>query len=340
MSRTSGAVTLADVASTARVSLSTASKVLNNRPGISVSTREHVRRVAASLAYTPTTPGRAASAAGPGMIGVVMMTLDNRWASPIMRGVGDAFGMDSTSLLLSSADRSAVRLRYCLESLVSRRVDGVVVIADSTNAIPSVSPYAPGPVVYAYGPSQDPSDVSFVPDNMQAGRLMAEHLLAAERRKIAFINGDPTTYDAARDRATGIMSVLAEAGTELVGRGPMYGDFSELWGRRGMATLLESGAPVDAVVGGADGVARGVLDLLRAEGRRVPYEIAVAGFDNWDELAMNAWPPLTTIDMNLYELGRQAAAELASMIGGSRGEPGTRTLPVRLVARESTASFL
>ena len=55
-----------------------------------------------------------------------------------------------------------------------------------------------------------------------------------------------------------------------------------------MEALLELGVVVDAVIGANDGIARGALDVLRADGRRVPHDIAVAGFDNWDGLEMSA----------------------------------------------------
>lgn len=244
--------------------------------------------------------------------------------------------MFTRSLTAVPTMSAVVAAQARLQALLSRRVDGIIVIADSTNAVPPLGRNIPVPIVYVYGPSEDVADVSFMPDNVQAGALLAEHLLQSGRRKIAFVNGDPT-YDAARDRATGVMDVLADASVELIGREPFYGNWGEVWGRQSMTTLLESGADVDAVIGGSDGVARGVLDVLRAAGRRVPHDVAVAGFDNWDELAMNAWPPLTTIDVRLYELGRQAGIVLSRMMRGEEVDRGVRVLPVRLVQRESTA---
>ena len=326
-------VKLADVAALARVSLATASKALNGRPNVNEATRERVRKAAASLAYGSTAghPERDIL-----MVGVIVMMLESHWVTPIIAGVEEAIPTDVATVLLCPPAGGVNGARARLDALLAQGADGILVIADSTNPVPPLAE-SPVPIVYAYGPSSDHNDASFVPDNVQAGRMLGEHLLARGRRRIAFINGD-AGFVAAHDRVQGVLEALGEVG--LVGGEPLYGDWSESWGRRGMRALLDSGSDVDAVVVGADRVARGVMDVLRAEGKRISQDVAVAGFDNWDELAMNAWPPLTTVDMNLTEIGRQAGAELRRRMQGEAGQPGTRVLPVRLVPRESTAIFL
>ena len=83
-------------------------------------------------------------------------------------------------------------------------------------------------------------------------------------------------------------------------------------------------------------IARGVADALRERGIGVPGDVAIVGFDNWDVMVNAARPPLTSIDMNLKEMGRQAGEHLLAMIGGRR-ETGIRRLPCTLVVRQSTA---
>jgi LacI family transcriptional regulator len=324
-------VKLADVAALARVSVATASKALNDRSGVSEATRDRVRKAAASLSYEASVPGRPRQ--GSFMVGVIVAMLDSHWVTPIVEGLEEVLPTDMADIFICPPANATSGVRIRMESLVARGADGVVVVADSTNRVPSLAD-APVPVVYTYGPSSGADDASFVPDNVQAGRVVGEHLLARGCRRIAFINGD-SGFDAARDRAAGLAQALGDM--PLVSGEPLYGDWSEGWGRRGMRALLESGAEVDAVVVGADRVARGVMDILRGSGKQIGQDVAVAGFDNWDELAMNAWPPLTTVDMNLMDIGRQAGLELKRRMQGQPGEPGIRVLPVRLVPRESTA---
>jgi LacI family transcriptional regulator len=113
-----------------------------------------------------------------------------------------------------------------------------------------------------------------------------------------------------------------------------FGDWSEAWGRRAARTVLRAAPDTDAFFCGNDQIARGVTDTLREDGHRVPDDIAVVGYDNWDIMALASRPPLTTIDMNLGEIGRVAALRLLDAIDG-RATTGVRTVPCRLVLRES-----
>ena len=92
---------------------------------------------------------------------------------------------------------------------------------------------------------------------------------------------------------------------------------------------------LDAITCGSDQIGRGVCDRLRELGRTVPGDIAVTGFDNWEVMATASRPPLTTMDLELEELGRQAAQLLLEAISGA-AHSGLVTLQPRLVTREST----
>jgi LacI family transcriptional regulator len=100
--------------------------------------------------------------------------------------------------------------------------------------------------------------------------------------------------------------------------------------------LLGGGTKVDGIIAGNDVLARGVLDVARSKGLKVPADVAVIGFDNWDILCEDSWPPLSSVDMNLQELGRRAARALVDAIGGRPSE-GIHLGDVRVAARESTA---
>jgi LacI family transcriptional regulator len=116
----------------------------------------------------------------------------------------------------------------------------------------------------------------------------------------------------------------------------MFSNWSERWGRDATAALLARHPDVDGIVCGSDQIARGALDTLRDLGRSVPEDVAIVGFDNWEILAANARPELTSIDANLQELGRTAALRVFDAIAGRDVDEGTTRLPVKLVIRGST----
>jgi LacI family transcriptional regulator len=221
-----------------------------------------------------------------------------------------------------------------LKALLSRRVDGIMVVGAQTDPRPSLGHDLPVPVVYAYAPSDDPTDVSITPDNRAGGRTAAEHLIALGRRHIAHISGDPG-FAAAQDRTAGAQEALAAAGLEIVGD-VLYSDWNEHWGRDATALLLERFPEIDGIICASDQIARGALDTLRELGRRVPDDVAVVSFDNWEVLATNSRPELSSVDFNLADLGRAAARAIFDILDGNGPEPGVRYFPERLVIRGST----
>ncbi|HLU28895.1 MAG TPA: LacI family DNA-binding transcriptional regulator, partial [Glycomyces sp.] len=289
-------VTLKDVARLAGVSVATASKALNGRANVHPDTRRRVVETAERLSSTPNTLAQNLLSGQSGTVGLVTNDLEGRFSIPILMGAEDAFGAGKTSIFLCDAREDPIRESYHLQALLGRRVDGLIVVGSRTDPRPPV-PDVPVPVVYVYAPSEDPADLSFVPDNVGAGRQAAEHLITLGRRRIAHIAGDPT-YAAARDRVQGVDEAMSAAGLELVDGRAVHGTWSESWGRAATRTVLDRSPDVDAIVCGSDQIARGVLDTLRDLGRDVPRDVAVVSFDNWEILATGARPQLTSVDMS------------------------------------------
>lgn len=337
MTRTGAAartVTLGDVASRAGVSLATASKAINGREQVAPRTRARVIAAAEELGFTPNALAQSLTAGRTGTVGLLTSDLEGRFVIPILMGAEDAFGAGQVNVFLCDARGDAIREQHHIRALLNRRVDGIIVVGRQTDPRPSLGHELPVPVVYAYSPSDDPSDHSLTPDNRIGGRMAVEHLIACGRSRIAHISGDPS-YAAAQDRDRGFRDAMRDAGLEQVGH-TMFSAWSEVWGRDAASLLLRSHPEIDGIVCGSDQIARGVLDTLRDLGRSVPGDVAVIGYDNWEVLATNARPELTSIDNNLEELGRLAARRLFDAIAGRALAPGTEHLPVKLTIRGST----
>ena len=324
--------TLSDVAQLAGVSIATASKAINGRDEVAPATRRRVLEAAEQLSFTPNQLARSLLAGRTGTVGLLTSDLEGRFVIPILMGAEDAFGAGQVNVFLCDARGDAIREQHHLKALLNRRVDGIIVVGRQTDPRPSLGTL-PVPVVYAYAPSDDPNDLSITPDNRAGGRLAVEHLISCGRSRIAHISGDPA-YAAARDRLLGVRDGLQAAGLELVGDA-MFSVWSEHWGRDAAAMLLAQHPDVDGIVCGSDQIARGVLDTLRDLGRSVPEDVAVIGYDNWEVLATNSRPELTSIDANLQQLGRAAAKRVFTALDDEQ-RSGTEYQPVRLVIRGST----
>jgi LacI family transcriptional regulator len=128
--------------------------------------------------------------------------------------------------------------------------------------------------------------------------------------------------------------VLAEHGLALPESHVLAGPWRENWGYRAVLRLLDLDPHIDGIFCGSDQIARGVIDGLHERGVRVPDDIALIGFDNWEAMAGATRPPLSTVDLNLHNLGQYAGQRLLAIVAGERAGGAVR-LPCRLVVRDS-----
>jgi LacI family transcriptional regulator len=322
-----------DVARKAGVSPGTASKALNDLPGIAAKTRERVIAAAAELDYRPNELARGIFARRSFTVGLITSDSFGRFSGPIMAGAEDALGRGQLSVIMCDSRGDVHREAEHLEALVGRRIDGLIVTGRCSNPRPPVAGRLAFPVVYAHTPSTDPNDRSIMVDDVAAGQLAARHLLEVGRRRIGHVTG-PWDFDAVRKRAAGFTEALNGHGVELVGE-IQARSWSESWGRAAALAILEQHPDIDAIYCGSDLLARAVADALREVGHRVPDDVAIVGTDNWMLMAEAMRPPLTTIDMNLGQVGRLSAQALVRAIDGD-GASGQEIVPASLVVRGST----
>jgi LacI family transcriptional regulator len=333
--RRSEAVTLGDVAKRAGVSIATASKAINDRGEVATATRARVLRAAAELSFRPNVLAQSLVAGRTRAVGLLIDELDGRFAIPILLGAENVLSDQEMSILLCDTRGDAIRRNHHLRTLLARQVDGFIVVGDSNDVRASLAADLPVPAVYVHCRSTNPSDLSLVSDDEGGARLAIEHLITLRRRNIAHITG-PQSYRAARDRATTVRTVLSEHGLLLAGGQPLHGEWSQRWGRHAARLLITTAPEVDAIFCGNDQIASGAAQALTELGRRVPDDVAIVGYDNWEIFAADCKPPLTTIDLNLQELGAAAAAYLNAAMEGAPAA-GVVRQPCRLVVRESTA---
>jgi LacI family transcriptional regulator len=332
----SKAATITDVAALAGVSISTVSKAVNGRGSLRQETRDRVLAAASQLGFSPSPIARGLLVSRSYTVGLITSDSFGRFTIPVMLGAEDALGRGQMSVLLCDGRGDAIREEHYVRTLLSRRVDGIIVTGRRTDERPPLAAALPVPAVYVMTQSQDPADLSLIPDDEQGGALAVRHLLTLGRTRIAHLAG-PERFLSARLRAAGAEGALAAAGLRLAGGEVLFGEWSEAWGRQATLAVLRSEPGTDAIFCGSDQMARGAADALREAGRRVPDDVALVGYDNWEIFATTTRPPLTTVDMRLRDLGGLAAQRLLAAIDGDRSG-GTERHPCRLVIRESTSA--
>jgi LacI family transcriptional regulator len=329
------AATITDVAALAGVSISTVSKAVNGTGKLSAETRAKVLAAADQLSFRPSPLARGLLTGRSYMVGLITAESFGRFTIPVMLGAEDALVPGQMSVVLCDGRGDPIRENHYVRALLSRKVDGIIVTGKRTDPRPPVATGLPVPVVYVMTQSENPADLSLIPDDRQGGELAVRHLVAGGRTRIAHVTG-PERFLSARLRAAGTRQVLADAGLPLAGE-VLHGEWTEAWGRHAAHLALRGDPSIDAIFCGSDQLARGVADALRELGRRVPDDVALVGYDNWEVFATTGRPPLTTIDMCLNELGQQAARRLLASIDGQTFS-GVEQLPCRLVIRESTGT--
>jgi LacI family transcriptional regulator len=227
------------------------------------------------------------------------------------------------------------REQHYVQTLLERQVDGLIVTGRLSGPRPSLGQIGI-PVVYVLAPSDSPDDLSFVHDDQAGANMAVRHLLATGRRRIAHVTG-PARHRSVISRWAGMKAALADADEAPAGEA-LFGEWSERWGREAIALLLRSGQRFDGIFCGSDQIARGCIDGLTRAGVRVPDEVGVVGVDNWDVMVEGSDPPLTTVDLNLGELGHLAAKALLRAFDGAPLVPGVHKAPCDLVIRQSTTT--
>ncbi|MEW6634345.1 MAG: LacI family DNA-binding transcriptional regulator [Pseudomonadota bacterium] len=328
-------VTLREVAAAAGVSVATASKALNGQGRMTAETRERIRDVAQRLGFRPNSLAQSLLRRRSFTVGLLTNDTYGRFSLPLMAGVSDALVDNGVSVFLCNVEDDQRLGQLHVEAMLDKRVDGIIATGKRIDRhLPVDLSDLRVPVVYAFT-QPDPGAVGLVSDDAGGARLAVEHFCRLGRRRIAHVTG-PAGFEVVHTRADAYRAVLQE--NNLAVSDPLLGAWSEAWGHEAVGRLFgkagKEGWP-DAIFCGNDQIARGVIDALRERGIRVPDDVGVIGFDNWEIVAEATRPPLTSVDMNLATLGREAGLALLSLVGGQPAAPGIRKLPCRLVVRQS-----
>ncbi|MCA0145612.1 LacI family DNA-binding transcriptional regulator [Blastococcus sp. LR1] len=328
-----GRVTMQQVAAEAGVSISTVSKVINGRYGVSGETIDHVNRVIERLGYEASLVARSLRNRRTNVIGVLVMDFEP-FSTEVLKGVADAIHGSGYELIAYSAGGHVEARegweRRSLSRLMGSLVDGAVLVTPTV-----VDVQSDGPVV-AVDPHTGPAGLpSVAGDNLQGARLGVEHLLSLGHTRIGMITGR-TDLMSAQQREQGYCEALLAAGLPVDRSLMRSGGFEPELAREAARDLLSRAEPPTAVFAANDLSALATLEVARELGLDVPGRLSLVGFDNIPESAL-ADPPLTTVHQPMRRMGEEATTMLLGLIAGEAVETPQRVLATSVVVRASSA---
>ncbi|XVV07473.1 LacI family DNA-binding transcriptional regulator [Actinosynnema sp. CA-248983] len=326
--------TMRDVAALARVSTKTVSRVINGLPGAGPEVVERVRAAARSLGYRPnlTASSLRRSDKRSATIGVLFEDLSNPFDSALLRAVEDRARQNGVLVLAGSSEDEPLLQRELLESLATRRVDGMVVMAVGGHQDALQQERERGtPMVLVDRPPTFGGTDSVTTTNRDSSREAVLHLADLGHRDIAFL-GDRRTLWTSQERYTGYLEGLAHAGLKLredLVRTDLKGpDAAE----RATAELLDRDPRPTALFTAQNLVTVGAMRVLRA--RDLHHRVALIGFDDFP-LADMLQPAVTVVRQDVPALGRKAAELVFARIEGDASPPVHAVVPASLVRRGS-----
>jgi DNA-binding LacI/PurR family transcriptional regulator len=327
--------TIYDVAERAEVSISTVSNVLNSPGRVKVTTRERVLAVIDELGFVPRSEAYARARKGVGRIGVVAPLTTYPSYAARLQGVLDVLQDEPFEVVVYDQASLTVRHNYLVSLPIANRLDGVIVMSlQFDDAVSERLLSREVPAVLVEFARRGFSSVHV--DDVEGGRLAAEHFVATGHRRCAFVGEARIAPDmeiAAAHRVDGFRAGLAAAGIELPEGHVLRGPFGVDEARQRAHRLFDLPDRPTAVFAHSDVLAVGVLKAIADRGWHCPDDVAVIGFDDLD---FADYLGLTTIAQPLRESGRVAARLLTARINDPSAPTQHVELPLRLM-RRSTA---
>jgi LacI family transcriptional regulator, galactose operon repressor len=334
------ATTMKRIAGELGVSITTVSKVLNNRADISEATRSRVLAKVEELGYRRNAVARSLSLRRSHTLGIVIPDLMHSFFVEIIAGIEPVASVRGYGLLLCSSSENPGKEQSELEMLRSRQVDGIVLASahgsGTTEMLLQLTKQGTALVMIDRDDHPSVKCHRVLTDDEQVGRLATSHLLDLGRRAIAHIGGPAIVHAKRRER--GWREALRARGIKPSEDWIVRGGFMENEGYRAMKRLLMVRPKIDAVFAANDPSAIGAMKAMWEAGLRVPEDVAVVGVGDialGDLLRV----PLTTVGWSRKEQGRHAAELLLNGLDDDQpSEPQRIIIPPRLIVRESSGA--
>lgn len=326
-------VTIQDIAREAHVSISTVSRVLNANVAVAEPKRKAVMQAVDALGYKPNVFAQGLASGQSMSVGVLTQDISSPFYDAILRGILQGLRGTGYSPIIADGHWQSAKEQKALDSLLVRRVDGMIVLGGSSPPSVFEDIAAKTPLIVIGRSISTIAEQCITMDNVQGGFSATQHLIDLGHRQIAHITGILSHQDAL-DRRAGYLQAMEQAGLSINQDFIVEGQFSEQSGVMATEMLLMRGRSFSSIFAGNDQMAYGARLALFRRGIRVPEDVSIVGYDD-QPVSAYVIPPLTTVRHPANELGNNAAKAILDLMKGEF-EP-IAPYSAELIVRESTA---
>ncbi|WP_029688180.1 LacI family DNA-binding transcriptional regulator [Thermoanaerobacter sp. A7A] len=332
------AVTIKDIAKLANVSITTVSRVINNKSeGVSEETRNRILQLVKELGYQPNAIARGLVTKKTKTIGLIIPDISNPFFPDIARGVEDSAHIYGYNVFLCNTDDNLEKESEYINALKEKYVDGIIFTSSSIpkheHIMELVKSGIPIVIMDRRVDSEDIYGVFL--DNYEGGYIATKHLIDLGHKKIGCITG-PLYISNAIERLEGYKRALVDNEIEVDNRLIFEGDYKINSGIIGAEKLLEH--EVTAIFASNDLMAYGAYKAIRSYGYQIPDDISIVGFDDI-QLSQILEPQLTTIRQPAYDMGLTAARMLIKLVEGKKLKKKIINFRPQLIIRQSTKNI-
>jgi len=328
------AASIYDVAKEARVSVFTVSAVINSKSHVGKALKQRVEAAILKLNYRPNLLARSLAKRRTHTLGIVVPDISNPFFPLVIRGAEDAALKHGYNILLCDSDDRLEQEEQCLEVLLAKRVDGILLTKAPFDFSPSLRQLIDDmkvPFVLLMRTYPSLTKDAVVSDDYKGAYEAVSQLARAGHRRIALLGG-PIRVSNGRERSKGFRDALEANGLTCDPELVVEGDYRIESGYRGGHALL-SRRP-DGIYVANYLMTVGLLRAADEMGMRCPEDFGLVSFDDYPWLAIFR-PRLTTVELPKYQIGFEAAELLLERIKGERVQGGVRKLVPELHVRES-----
>ncbi|WP_141432834.1 LacI family DNA-binding transcriptional regulator [Bacillus sp. 03113] len=333
-------VTIKDVARLANVAPSTVSRVISNSSRISEKTKEKVRQAMEQLGYHPNFNARSLANQSTQAIGLIMpssndIVFQNPFFPTVLRGLSKGAHENRYALYMTTGNTDDAIYDDVVNMVQGGRVDGVVLLYSKVeDKVQSYLLDQGFPFVVIGKPYCNENEITYVDnDNIKAAYDVTKHLIDLGHKHIGYIGGN-LKFVVTLERLLGYKQALEEAKLPIINHYRVHEEFLREGGQEAVKELFSLKKHPTALVVADDLMSLGVLNTLDEIGISVPEDMSIISFNNilLSELSR---PPITSVDINIFDLGNIAARNLIQKIQNP-SEPVKKTIiPHQIIWRKS-----